>query len=91
MNSKHICKAPYQPQEGNGDLKVVLLVFACSFMFLSEISTLSDSAKIGKPKEHHASMHGVQIHASLLYSSSLIVCFLPSLLYGELGSFTYIL
>lgn len=37
MNKKHICKAPYQPQAGNGDLKVALLVFVCSIIFLCEI------------------------------------------------------
>lgn len=49
---EHICKAPYQPQAGNGDLKVTLLVFVCSFIFLSVISRLSGSAKIAKHKEN---------------------------------------
>lgn len=46
MNRKHICKAPYQPQAGNGDLKVVLLVFVCSFIFLSEIQYLDFLAQL---------------------------------------------
>lgn len=46
MNRKHICKAPYQPQAGNSDLKVVLLVFVCSFIFLSEIQYLDFLAQL---------------------------------------------
>lgn len=66
MNTQHICKAPYQAQAGNGDLKVALLVFVCTFTFLSEISRLSGSDKFTKHKEN-------TIHASLLHSRALIV------------------
>lgn len=71
MNTKHICKAPYQPQAGNGDLKMALLVFVCSFIFLSEISRLSGSAKMAKHKEN-------AIHESLLYIRPLIVLYFLS-------------